>query len=124
MFIINFKDKIPTTKATAAPIRMESSQPILSRVLPGGFIRRVNQRTTPVIMIMKPTFRDLEKRDSNQSLKRIPITPVGIVTRMIQRRNLVYSRPLSLFFSVSTVPTRIFRISSRKKRITARRVPR
>ena len=73
----------------AIPIRTESSHPILMIFLPSFFVQRVNQRKKPVMRSIPPTSFGWEKKDSNQSLRRSPMRPVGMVATTIQRSNLV-----------------------------------
>jgi len=105
--------EIPGMMATpwAIPMRMASNHLIRLNGFPSFFAKRVSQRTNPVMRSMPPTSLGLEKKDSNQSLKRIPIRPVGMVARMIQRKSFAPSRFSSFFLSVDPIPSMIFRIS-------------
>ena len=108
----------------AIPIRTESIHLIFSMVLPSLFVQRVSQSTKPVTRSIIPTTLGLEKRDSNQSLKRIPIRPVGIVATIIRRKSFTWGGWLWLPLSLAPNPRAILKISERKQTTTARRVPR
>ena len=88
----------------AIPIIMESIHPILSKSLPSFFAHLVNQSTEPVMRSIPPTTLGLEKSDSNQSLKKMPMRPVGMVAMMIQRKSFAWFCPFSFLFNVALIP--------------------
>ncbi len=88
----------------AIPTRIESSHPIFMIFLPSFFVQRVNQRKKPVMRSIPPTSFGWEKKDSNQSLKRSPMRPVGRVARMIQRRSLAPGCSFPLPLKVARIP--------------------
>ena len=88
----------------AIPIRTESNHLIFMMFLPSFLVQRVTQRKEPVIRSIPPTSFGWEKKDSNQSLKRKPMRPVGMVASIIQRRSLIPCWPLPLPLEASRIP--------------------
>jgi len=75
----------------AIPIMRASIHPIFPMFLSSFFAQRVNQRTNPVTISITPTNLGLEKKDSNQSFRKIPMRPVGRVASTIQSKSFASS---------------------------------
>src|SRR5512139_2529984 len=98
----------------AMPMKMVSYHTILPNGFPSFLAKRVNQSTNPVIISIPPTSLGSEKKDSNQSLKRMPMRPVGMVARMIHRKSINPSLFPSFPLNADPIPSVIFQISFQK----------